>query len=678
MSSLRAAWNLPAAILRLRGKGSRKAIGLDLASRGEIQFCRNVVHALAARRPDDLFFVVHHDDTVAAFEAEFPELAGRVTHVPFRALWMSVFRRLDLYLTTEQFIPGPQGVYTATLFHGQPSKGVTFRLPESDPLIANDALFLYGPLQRQALEEHLAYWKIPPPPHLVLREVGYTKSDDLLSGRHDRAALLRERGLDPTRKTILYAPAFNAGASLREHGLEIVEALCALKQFNVLAKLPIDCLRPSSDLVATGGVNWFETIQRLENTHANFRLERALEVDPALACADILVTCVSSVSFEFLALRRPVIFFDTPRFYTRTLQTFFPGRDLSGWAGRTTVNAGREFGPVVKTAAELPGVIEEVIAHPEAYPRGQDRLPAYLVFNPGAATAVAVTEIDALLNRGARSGRPAAEAEAILRELCGYNSLRTWPRRRLRRLKSRCTAALSRWLHRRGYALTRTGLGFIDAPSTIAAARRAGVSICEYRESLEPDPRKRGRRDAIIQELATAGVLEHVTTACEIGAGTGQFLEQVLARAKPARYEVYETDPAWADFLRTEYAGRGTDLAIQTADGRTLRDTADGACDLVQAHAVFVYLPVLRTVGYLKECARVCRPGGCIVFDCFTERSLGLAQAETWLAGPDQFPVVLPHALLDEWAAASGLVRVHTFSVPYGAGTAEYFVWRKS
>jgi hypothetical protein len=193
------------------------------------------------------------------------------------------FRRLDLYITNEQFVTGPAGVYTLTLFHGQPSKGVTFNLHGLFPTMANDAFFLYGPLQKQALDEHLAINQSSIPEHLSLFEIGYTKSDDLLNGRFDRRSILENLSLDPTRKTILYAPAFNEGASLRECGLQILQTLCQLSQYNIIAKLPVDCLQPTSNITATGGVNWFESISNLEKNYTNFKLFKEHAADKGLA-----------------------------------------------------------------------------------------------------------------------------------------------------------------------------------------------------------------------------------------------------------------------------------------------------------------------------------------------------------------------------------------------------------
>ncbi len=192
-------------------------------------------------------------------------------------------------------------------------------------------------------------------------------------------------GLDPEKKTIIYAPAFDEGASMRENGKEILSTLCALDQYNVIAKLAIDCL--NLDLV--GGINWYDEIAALETQYSNFRLMRSLEIDPGLAASDVLITCVSSVGFEFLALKKPVIYFDTPKFFRETLSKVFPDRDLSLWGNRTAVNGGREYGLVVSCSKDLPAAIDEVLAHRDKYPKRQWELPHCLIYNPGKGAQIA-------------------------------------------------------------------------------------------------------------------------------------------------------------------------------------------------------------------------------------------------------------------------------------------------
>ncbi len=666
-------------VIRLILKGSRRAIGFDLASIGELQFFLNILRLCADRYSNDLIYIFHHQASQDQFDKLCPELVGRVIHIPFKFLCYRIFRKLDLFITTEQFIPGPPTVCTLTVFHGQPSKGVTFGMPTVNPLESNDAMFLYGPLHRQALQEHLDYWGNTLPSHLSLFNIGYSKSDDLINGKYNQKKLLKEMELNIKNATILYAPAFNEGASLREYGTEILETLCSLKQFNILVKLAIDCLRPTSDFYATGGVDWFKTIAGFEQEHSHFRLVRSLEADPALACSDILITCVSSIGFEFLAIGRPVIYIDTPKFFEQTLESLFPGSSASSWSNRTAINGGREFGLVVSHPRELPDAINKVLMNPELYPKRRPEIQQYLLYNPGKATEAAVDQIDKILTDRVRSSCPVEKRVELLGRSCGYLTIRRKLARKLRALwGSNIKWTIDLLLNRFGYRLTRTGLEFVAAKRTIAAAQKMGLSVCEYMESLEDHPQKKGRRDYIVKKLIAAGVLDGITTVCEIGAGTGRYLEKVIAFGKPKIYEVYETNQGWVNFLKEEY-GYNAEYTLQCrpADGSTLRFTPSDCCELVHAHGVFVYLPLLQTMEYLKECVRVCRPGGYIVFDCFLDKSFTLSAAQAWLAGPYRFPVVIPEVLLDEFVRYNDLRLVQSFPVIYGASCIEYQIWQK-
>src|SRR5262249_14825088 len=145
-----------------------------------------------------------------------------------------------------------------------------------------------------------------------------------------------------------------------------------------------------------------------------------------------------------------------------------------------------------------------------------------------------------------------------------------------RRLRNLLLSALkkitSRLLNRYGYTITKAGLGFIDAKSFTSAARKKGLSVSEYWESLRDDPRKVGRPDLIIRKLQAVGILDSVSTVCEIGTGTGRYLERVIGLAQPETYEVYETDRGWVEFLKSEYGGlNGCTLICHPADGNTLR-----------------------------------------------------------------------------------------------------------
>jgi hypothetical protein len=118
---------------------------------------------------------------------------------------------------------------------------------------------------------------------------------------------------------------------------------------------------------------------------------------------------------------------------------------------------------------------------------------------------------------------------------------------------------------------------------------------------------------------------------------------------------------------------------LHDADGRTLRQSANDSSDLVTAHAVFVYLPVVLLFEYLVEAVRVARVGGFLVFDCFTSRAFGLGEILSFRqrSGGYDFPVVIDPAVLEEFCSVHHLKVVASFDVPYHSVTSTYFVLQK-
>jgi len=741
--------------LQLRFKGGRRAVGFDLSSIGELQFLRGVLMQFAERFPSDLIWMFHHYDTAAAFREMHPEFDGRICHLSARCLSDPCFERLDLYVTTEQFWGGPPGVFTVSLFHGQPSKGVVFAVPHCDPLQVNDAFFLYGPLQRQALEEHLAIHKLALPQHLSLFEIGYTKSDELLSGKFDRQSHLEALGLEAGKTTILYAPAFNDGASLRECGVAILDTLCSMKQFNILAKLPIDCLQPTTNAYATGGVDWFEIIGKFEKTHSNFRLIRDLQADRALFSADVMITCVSGIAFEFLALGKPVIYVDTPEFFTRYLRGLFPDLATDSWVTRTTVNGGREFGLLVSSPSELPDAISEVLAHPDKYPRQKENLLSYLLYNPGKATEAAVQQMDLLLRQKVRSRRTNRSSAAVARSRLAqrmhsaskrlidaarsqatrfkwkaavrsltppilYNMAHTVKQRVLRSRAAPVAAhAAEQWvsplvaqptaspdnavqearvdmgaftaralesadyrvefdraLARHGYALTRTGGGYLDATTTIRAAREAGLTLQEFVHRHDSE-HKKGRTDRIANRIAALFDPRLPIAVAEIGTGTGMYMERLCKASNCVDYHIFETDPGWQEYARTKLSAHAP-TSVHNCDGMTLKELNNRTIDLVHAHGVFVYTPSLVTLGYLAEAARVLRVGGKLYFDCYLDTNFGPQALQNWMASEWRFPVITASKILFDFLERNRLKIVGSFREVHGPDYVDYLIIEKS
>jgi len=246
------------------------------------------------------------------------------------------------------------------------------------------------------------------------------------------------------------------------------------------------------------------------------------------------------------------------------------------------------------------------------------------------------------------------------------------------RIRQATRNSIDRWLASCGYSLQPTGRRYIDAATTIGAAERAGVSICEYLESQETDPRKRGRRDRIIRRMEEAGCFQRVEHVTEIGAGTGMYLDRVIERAKPGRYEVYETSADWREFLSSLVRRYATQSKIHVADGETLQSTPDQCSDLVHAHGLFVYLSSIETFAYLAEMARVCRAGGYVVFDCYFDESTTIQTINDWIGSEWRFPVITSQSLAEQFYGELGLVVHQRFTEIHGPAQVNYEILKRT
>jgi len=210
---------------------------------------------------------------------------------------------------------------------------------------------------------------------------------------------------------------------------------------------------------------------------------------------------------------------------------------------------------------------------------------------------------------------------------------------------------------------------FIPARSTIAAARRSGLSVGDYIDRTFAKP---GTTQAAVEAmLRMADLHPPVERVCEIGPGSGRYLEKVAAALHPDVYEVYETAVDWLPHL-----GSFPNVVVQHADGRTLGETGSGSVDLVHAHKVFVYLEFWTTASYLNEMARVVRPGGTAAFDIVSEPCMDDATVSTWIQHGSIYRPV-PRAWTIGYLERRGLTYVGSHSTFLGPGMSELLVFRR-
>ena len=213
---------------------------------------------------------------------------------------------------------------------------------------------------------------------------------------------------------------------------------------------------------------------------------------------------------------------------------------------------------------------------------------------------------------------------------------------------------------------------FLDFRRTELAARRAGKPIGDYLEEMWGC---KGQADRISRWMQDIGCYDNCSTVLEIGPGSGRFLHPTLERAKPIRYEIYETAHRWAGWLASSNQPQ---VISRPASGRSLDATSSGSCDLVHAHGVFVYLPPLTCFEYFGEMIRVVSPAGHVVFDFFPSEDFDEGTVFKWLAGKDRFAIVLPRRHVTDFFLTRGFDLIGTCDRFVAAGRAVYLAFRNA
>lgn len=239
---------------------------------------------------------------------------------------------------------------------------------------------------------------------------------------------------------------------------------------------------------------------------------------------------------------------------------------------------------------------------------------------------------------------------------------------------------VNRPLRRLGLELVRAGSRdytefreYIPYTATLVAARKAGLSVGDYIDAVHNRP---GATAETVERLVAMGLLvPGLRRICEIGPGSGRYLERTIAACRPQHYEIYETAAEWRDYLVDEYG-----VEARPTNDVSLAPTPDASVDLVQAHKVFPGLSFLVCLSYFAEMVRVVAPGGGIVFDVVTEECMDEATVASWRAarsGYQLYPSLIPRAFTIAFFAAHGVELKGSFIVPMAPGKTECLVFKK-
>ena len=355
---------------------------------GFIQFLLPIVEELTRKAGGSiaLYLATEHSDHPDAL-APFAVPPERTFHPRLAPALLLT----DVFLSASVYGKGPRTSVRINTSHNQPTK---FEAYPKEFLQNYNVHFLTGPLHREQYEHMFAMHGLDTTQFKLL-DVGYPKSDRLVQGGYARGRVLNDLGLNPARKTVLYAPAWDPGGSLRCFGEKVIEQLLGLGDVNVITKLhPISYTPSTSSNFESyaGGIDWVERFKRFES-NPRFRHVTYFQVDPLLVASDALVTDFSSVALEFIVLDKPVLYLDCPEYFEKTLKLPAYNSDPEYVRNNPRANAGRHVGVVVEHVSELATAVARSLANPQQGSEQRRELAKTLLYNPGKGAATAAATI---------------------------------------------------------------------------------------------------------------------------------------------------------------------------------------------------------------------------------------------------------------------------------------------
>jgi len=289
------------------------------------------------------------------------------------------FMKFDVFLAADFiWMSLPRGTRRVQMFHGVAGKYTNVYDTPEQSVRAWDRLFF---INRRRLRNFVRSGAIDSD-STAARLVGMPKVDCLVDGSLSRDTVLERLGIDPARKTVLYAPTWSAHSSLVKMGNELVERLVSAGHA-VIVKLHDRSHDPQH--ANSGGVDWVSRLEPLLRASGG-HLAMGSDSCPYLAAADVMITDHSSVGFEYLLLDRPVVRIEVPELLKEAN------------VNPEYVELLAEASHTVRTPGDAVGAVEQVLAQPNQKSTARRAIAAELFHSAGNATSLAVKELYELLD----------------------------------------------------------------------------------------------------------------------------------------------------------------------------------------------------------------------------------------------------------------------------------------
>ncbi len=176
---------------------------------------------------------------------------------------------------------------------------------------------------------------------------GYGRTDKLFNGSYDAVEVRKKYGLPADKKIILIAPTWKHNNPNRK------ELPFGLSPDKFISELN-DIAKKTNSFVVFRAHMLSEDIGDAGKSIKALSSHDYPDTEEIISVANIVVTDWSSIAFDFMATKRPVIFIDA--------QTPFVGEELED---RCTPE--NRFGPIVGEIGEFKSIIKRYLNKPESY-----------------------------------------------------------------------------------------------------------------------------------------------------------------------------------------------------------------------------------------------------------------------------------------------------------------------
>ncbi len=195
--------------------------------------------------------------------------------------------------------------------------------------------------------------------------VGYPKLDRVFQGKINQEEQRIKLGLDPDKTTVLYAPTWNdrtGNTSYPKFGVEVLNQVPS--DINLVVKL-----HPNTK---SYDKKYYPILKEIAAKKDNILfIDYAADIIPIMATADLLIGDISSVTHEFMAFQRPLVFLDSGfHLFQRKARTWI-------W----------QAGDVIKKKGQVWPTVLERLEHPEEYADIRQEILEYIFYKPDGNAA---------------------------------------------------------------------------------------------------------------------------------------------------------------------------------------------------------------------------------------------------------------------------------------------------